>query len=117
MDNEIDIQDNSRATHLYHIAREAVNNAVKHSRGTQVRLSLEKGGLDGEPGQVHLCISDNGQGIRYEGGKARGIGMQIMEYRAKIIDARFYVESKPGGTRIHVYLDPALSGAKEEVLI
>ncbi|MCG8619261.1 MAG: PAS domain S-box protein, partial [Desulfobacterales bacterium] len=109
-DPEADVGDNTRATHLYHIAREAVNNAVKHSKASQVRvlLSLVNKGLDNE--HIRLSIRDNGQGIRRmlqgNGGRTpgNGIGLQIMEYRAKIIDARFSIDTDHRGTGIHVRL-------------
>ncbi len=117
-DKDIDFQDNSRATHLYHIAREAVNNAVKHSKGSVVGISLTVENKD-EPSELfHLCVHDNGQGINEDGtayGSSRGIGLQIMEYRAKIIDAQFYIDSGPEGTRIHVRLSRAASVIKKEM--
>ncbi len=113
-DKDIDFQDNSRATHLYHIAREAINNAVKHSKGSLVGISLtlENKGKSSE--QIHMCVHDNGQGIN-DVGSTRGIGLQIMEYRAKIIDAQFYMDSGPEGTSIHVRLSWAASVTKKEM--
>lgn len=108
-DPGIHFPDNNVATHLYHIAREAVNNGVRHSGGTQIRIVLTGG--DGE--SVCLTISDNGNGIP-EDRDGRGIGLQIMEYRAKIIGAQFFVETGPGGTQIRVSLGRAsVSGKKE----
>mgnify|MGYP001403827808 CR=1 FL=1 len=110
-DPDANVGDNTCATHLYHIAREAVNNAVKHSKASQIRVSLNlvNKGLDNA--YIHLSIRDNGQGIRRmtkEGGKTgTGIGLQIMEYRAKIIDARFSIDTDHRGTGIHVRLSPA----------
>jgi len=46
------------ATHLYRIAQEAVSNAVKHGRATEIVVSLEA--LDGG---IRLCVTDNGSGI------------------------------------------------------
>jgi PAS domain S-box-containing protein len=112
-DKDIDFQDNNRATHLYHIAREALNNAVKHSKASLVRISLTLENK-GEPSELfHLCVHDNGRGIK-DDGSTRGIGLQIMEYRAKIIDAQFYKESGPEGTRIHVRLIRSASVMKKE---
>ena len=100
IDKQIDILDNSRATHLYHIAREAVNNAVKHSKARRIGITLARVPGENDPGVIHLCISDNGRGIGRDTG--RGIGLKIMEYRAKMIDARFNIETGPKGTQIHV---------------
>lgn len=112
-DKEIDFQDNSRATHFYHIVREAINNAVKHSKASLVEISLTLENK-GEPSElIHLCVHDNGQGIN-DDGSTRGIGLQIMEYRAKIIDAQFYIDSGSNGTRIHVRLSRTATMTKKE---
>ena len=52
------IHDDAMATHLYHIAQEAVNNAIKHghARNILIRLSAENG-------WGTLLISDDGAGI------------------------------------------------------
>ena len=97
----IDFPDNNIATHLYHIAREAVNNAVRHSGGTKIRIFLGRG--TGEKTAVRLTISDNGRGIPEER-DGHGIGLQIMEYRAKMIDAQFLVDTGTWGTKIRVHL-------------
>lgn len=116
-DKDIDFQDNSRATHLYHIAREAVNNAVKHSKASLAGISLTIENK-GEPSELfHMCVHDNGEGIhdgRTAYGSTRGIGLQIMEYRAKIIDAQFHIDSGPEGTKIHVRLSRGITDMKEE---
>lgn len=105
---------NTRATHLYYIAREAVNNAVKHAGADKVniKLFLENQGRADE--QLHLVIQDNGCGIQ-SGRVGRGIGLQIMAYRAKIIDAQFEIDTGPNkGTAIHVSLTQAASPLLEE---
>lgn len=98
LDETVVFQDNSMATHLYHIAREAVNNAAKHSGADIIELSLSRGN-----GFVHLYIKDNGKGIK-DTGITRGIGLQTMAYRAKIIDARFDIKTGSHGSIIHVYI-------------
>lgn len=122
----VDVTDNTRATHLYHIAREAVNNAVKHSGAGLVWISLNLAdtGLDTE--HIHLCVRDNGSGISREktgghpaGGQPAaggGIGLQIMAYRAKMIDARFSIDTDPGGTGIHVRLSQRSGIVKQETV-
>ena len=103
-DPTIRIRDNHLATHLYHIAREAVNNAVKHARADRILVSLELEAAE-EPGrEIHLAVLDNGCGMAAEGEGRPGIGLQIMAYRARIIDAQFQVETSTQGTGIHVRL-------------
>jgi len=93
------LKDNTTATHLYYIAREAVNNAVRHSNAHKVSLTLS-----GQKESIELRVSDDGQGIPASLPKA-GIGLQIMPYRAKMIGASFNIESEPGnGTTVQVLM-------------
>ncbi|MCG8552698.1 MAG: cache domain-containing protein [Desulfobacterales bacterium] len=100
MDEGVDILDDSCAIHLYHIAREAVNNAVKHSNCDRINIDLIEDAADG---LIHLTVTDNGTGIDPDP-SGRGIGLQIMAYRAKIIEAQFNIDTGPTGTRILVIL-------------
>ncbi|MGH7997605.1 MAG: response regulator [Opitutaceae bacterium] len=77
------------AVHLFRIAQEAVNNAVKHSGASEVVLRLEETG-----GAVHLEIDDNGRGLPRE--RSRGLGLRLMVYRAGVIGAVLTLQSRPG---------------------
>jgi PAS domain S-box-containing protein len=80
------IADNSVATHLYHIAQEAVNNAIKHgrARGIILRLSIEDGfGI--------LRIIDDGKGIPDDRQSGEGMGLHIMSYRSAMIGGRLEI--------------------------
>ena len=88
------VRDNTVATHLYRIAQEAVNNAVKHSRAAAIIIQLKAG-----PNRIELTISDDGRGIAIPLPSARGMGMHIMNYRARTIGATLIIERGPkGGT-------------------
>ena len=52
------IRDIGTATHLYHIAQEAVNNAIKHGRASRSCLALGR-----ENGAGLLTVEDDGVGI------------------------------------------------------
>src|SRR5271155_4032474 len=52
------IHDDTMATHLYHIAKEAVNNAIKHGDPHSVLIRLTS-----EEGRGKLLIKDDGKGI------------------------------------------------------
>ena len=96
---DVDIDDNTVATHLYYIAHEAVNNAVKHAEAIHIDLSLSQ-----KDGYIHLRITDDGQGISPEV-HSDGIGMLIMKYRASVIGAFMEIKTESGiGTTIHVFL-------------
>jgi PAS domain S-box-containing protein len=95
---DVDIDDNTVATHLYYVAQEAVNNAVKHAEADLIDLSLYQ-----KDGYIHLNISDNGKGLG-GGLSSHGIGMLIMRYRASVIGAGMDIKSGDSGTAIHVSL-------------
>lgn len=94
------ITDATVASHFYRIAQEAVNNAVKHGRATKVAITLAAGQQ-----KIRLRIEDNGVGFSQDlrpytpQAPADGLGLHIMEYRARIIGATLDIRSNPrGGT-------------------
>ena len=98
------VTSNAVATNLYHIAQEAVNNALRHGRAGRVKITLLSMKDD-----LCLIITDNGCGME-EGLKTGGLGLSIMGYRAKNIKADLDIRSGQGkGTRVicrihHEYL-------------
>ena len=104
------IHDDAMATHLYHIAQEAVNNAIKHghARNILIRLSAENG-------WGTLLISDDGTGIPDDRSTNHGMGLHIMSYRAGMIGGRLEVrpESSPRDVcELHVPLGFSTLGGK-----
>ena len=94
------VKDNHMVTlNLYHIAGEAVRNAIRHGNADVILISM---GL--KDGQFSFCIQDNGSGIDPAPG-AKGMGLRIMNYRAKIIGGSLIVSSdKKKGTRVKLTL-------------
>jgi two-component system, LuxR family, sensor kinase FixL len=90
------IQETSTAMHLYRIAQEAANNAVKHAHASKINISLRC-----TDGRVKLAIADDGHGFATGDSKATGTGLHIMRYRAAMIGGTLNVESQPGaGTTV-----------------
>ncbi len=90
------MQDETVVIHLYRIAQEAVNNAVKHGRPGQIDISL-----DNEHGHIVMVISDNGTGMKDAGTRTNGMGLKIMNYRANMIGASLDIQSsRQQGTRV-----------------
>jgi signal transduction histidine kinase len=85
------VEDRHVESHIYRIAQEAVNNAVKHSGASEVMVRLTS-----NEGTARLEISDNGKGLPISPASNQGIGLQIMKYRASVIGAYLEVKSKPG---------------------
>jgi PAS domain S-box-containing protein len=97
---KIDIEDDNVASQLYRILREAVVNANKHARATEVTLEARR-----SEGRLIFSVRDNGVGLNTNAKPAHGLGFHIMKYRAESIGARLEVESlKKGGARVTVYL-------------
>ena len=99
INQRIRILDNSSAMHLYRIAQEALNNAVKHARASQIEISL---GIEGNRG--YLSIRDNGHGFGSSPPKSLGLGLRIMKHRCALIDAEFNIKSShTDGTEVKCY--------------
>ncbi len=81
------IHDDAMATHLYYIAREAVNNAIKHGHPEQIVIRLAAA-----QGQGALVIEDDGTGIPEIPGKGVGMGLHLMNYRARMIGASLQIQ-------------------------
>jgi signal transduction histidine kinase len=88
------VHDHLVATHLYRIAQEAINNAIRHGQAKKIRVSLEAN-------QEHLTLTvrDNGRGLPVKPRKKAGMGLPLMNYRARTIGAAMNFRSvRSGGT-------------------
>ncbi|MCX6850352.1 MAG: PAS domain S-box protein [Verrucomicrobia bacterium] len=92
VDASIAIQNNDIEAHLFRIAQEAVNNALRHGKPTEVKLSLQHVSQT----ECELRIEDDGAGLKKtKGGQHNGIGVRVMDYRANLIGARLTIKAKP----------------------
>jgi signal transduction histidine kinase len=83
--------DNVMATHLYRIAQEAINNAIKHGRSTQIRIKLAD-----TSETTTLTVQNNGLAIpKRRSPKAEGLGLRIMQYRSEMIGGSLAITSHP----------------------
>jgi two-component system NarL family sensor kinase len=80
----------SIAAEIYYITRELVNNAVKHSKASQLSITLMR-----EEQLLYLTVEDDGKGFDTTAVN-RGIGLANIETRAFKINAQFTIESYPG---------------------
>src|SRR6202045_4070952 len=81
------IHDDTVATHLYYIAQEAVNNAIKHGHASQIIIRLAANQEQGA-----LTISDNGSGIADIPANNGGMGRHLMNYRASVIGGSLEIQ-------------------------
>jgi signal transduction histidine kinase len=89
------IYDEVAGNNLYRIAQESVNNAIKHGRCKNISIRL--GAVDEE---VTLTIKDDGIGFPNDLDASAGMGLSIMNYRAKMIGASLDIRRGAGGGTI-----------------
>jgi PAS domain S-box-containing protein len=87
-DRPVHIHDVNVATHLYRIAQEAVNNAIRHGKPREILIRLFA-----KNGTGTLLISDDGSGFARKPGESPGVGLSIMDYRADMIGGSLKVQS------------------------
>lgn len=93
-DKVIDIEDRSVAEHLYYVAKEAVNNAVRHGHPHKIVVHID---VEDESRSIRLTISDDGKGISGDWHQSRGNGLRTMAYRARVVGGTFDVRRVEGG--------------------
>ncbi|MCH8024293.1 MAG: sensor histidine kinase, partial [Candidatus Marinimicrobia bacterium] len=95
-DITVPLKDHQIMTHLYRIAQEALNNAVRHSgaRAIQVKLTIQ-------PELTQLEVYDDGVGMPDGLASVTGMGLHNMKYRANAIRGSLEIGSRiTGGTGI-----------------
>lgn len=93
------VLEQSSEIHIYRIVQECISNAIKHGKATCVRI-------ESLPRQnEHLfAVTDNGSGFKNKP-RGPGMGMRVMEYRARVIGAQISVSQPPeGGCRVECRL-------------
>ena len=90
-ESPVALHDPAVATHLYRIAQEAVNNALKHAEAKRVTIGLRE-----SHDAIELKINDNGRGFPAAAQGRPGMGLQVIEYRARLIGGRLDMSSEPG---------------------
>jgi len=76
---------------LYSIAREALNNILKHSHATKVKITLQR-----KNGSIIFEIQDNGIGMEaLNASNSAGLGLKGMKERADQIGASLILQNAP----------------------
>jgi len=84
---------------LFRMAQEAVSNALKHSRATNISISLEK-----RADTLTMAIRDDGVGFDTTSQLDQGMGLRSMAERARAVGGTIEITSHPGRTSIEVTL-------------
>jgi GAF domain-containing protein/predicted hydrocarbon binding protein/anti-sigma regulatory factor (Ser/Thr protein kinase) len=83
---------------FYRIAQEAFNNIAKHANATTVIVKLNC-----QTDSVELLIQDNGIGFDHLSARKEGLGMGIMEERARNMGAQLDINSQiDAGTQLNI---------------
>ena len=87
-DPPVFVEDSQSAGHLYRIAQEAVNNALKHGRPAWIEIQLSR-----HKDTVRLRVSDDGQGFPPSRNSGASMGIDVMKHRAEIIGGTLKIDS------------------------
>ena len=88
-------------TNIFRIVQELVNNALKHSKATQILVSCSQNG-----NRFYISIEDNGVGFDISGiEENQGLGIKNIKSRIELLHGSFDCESSSGGTSYNIELD------------
>ena len=76
---------------LYRIVQEVLNNALKHSKASEISISIKP--IEGS--KISLIVIDNGVGFNNEG-LNEGLGMQNMKHRMDMAGIKGCITSEKG---------------------
>jgi signal transduction histidine kinase len=82
--------DQRNAVHIYRIAQEAINNAIKYSHATSISLMCMK-----LKSSINLIVEDNGKGfdLSTQLKKQNSFGLKTMQERARLIRGKLLINS------------------------
>ncbi|HVF70494.1 MAG TPA: PAS domain S-box protein [Chthoniobacterales bacterium] len=85
------VPDETVGLHLYRVAQEAVNNALKHSEAKNILISLDRN-------TQNICVSvqDDGKGF-VQRRRSKGLGLHMMRYRANALGGELKIERRRSG--------------------
>ncbi len=84
--------------HIYRIAQEAVSNSIRHGKATAIRIILAFSG-----GSAELRVEDDGTGFPAGASRPEGIGLHVMQYRARILGGHIdFGNREPAGAVVRL---------------
>ena len=105
----VHIHNNTLATHLYRITQEAVSNAVRHGEANAVNIILASGDA-----QIRLQVRDDGVGFDDDASDDSGMGVHIMNYRARIVGGTLEISSELGDGTVVTCTVPRTADVTDE---
>ncbi|MCE7996045.1 MAG: sensor histidine kinase [Roseivirga sp.] len=84
---------------IYRIVQELISNILKHSRGTEAVIQLNR-----NSNEINLIVQDNGTGFDVESAmQKKGIGLKNLQARVARLDAKLHFDSGKGaGTTVSI---------------
>ena len=89
--------------HVLQIVREALLNAIRHARASEIAVRVTPSVGD----RLQIEVSDNGQGFHLAEAKPGHYGLAIMQERAKSLNAQLEIgQQMHGGTQVRLCFSP-----------
>jgi signal transduction histidine kinase len=104
----VHVEDPGVALHLFRIAQEAVNNAVRHGQPTQITVSL----VENAQG-LEIVVTDNGRGFGEIAAGHSGVGLKGMRQRARLLGGDCSIHPRDGGGTVVACWVPSPSKAAD----
>ncbi|MHA3772844.1 sensor histidine kinase [Verrucomicrobiota bacterium sgz303538] len=96
VDDEPLVVDGLTGLHLYRIAQQAIDNAIRHGDAKHISIDLRRHGTD-----LLLSISDDGRGFNPAPHLPSGLGLRSMKFRAELLGGELTIASAEAtGTRV-----------------
>ena len=80
---------------LFRITQEAVANAIRHGKATEVHVRLYA-----HQDEIQVRVEDNGCGFDADACASQGLGLTIMRHRAGSVGGRLMIEASDAGTTV-----------------
>jgi signal transduction histidine kinase len=93
-------------TCVYRIVQEALQNASRHAGAKHARVTVEQG-----PDEIRVSIQDDGVG--FDPGQEKGMGILGMEERVRALGGSLQVQAQPGAGTVVSALLPLLPAVAE----
>jgi two-component system sensor histidine kinase UhpB len=90
LDGDLDDLGGDQQLVLYRVTQEALNNIARHAGATEVFVAIAR-----REGRVWLSVRDDGEGFAV-GTERRGLGLDGMAERARLVDGEFAIDAQPG---------------------
>ncbi|MDD3148353.1 MAG: PAS domain-containing protein [Candidatus Riflebacteria bacterium] len=112
--NEISVEDTDAALHLFRIAQEAIQNAIRHGGARKIRIALKINTPD-----LELIIENDGRPIdkirqatgtkpSHEAGS--GLGLKLIDYRVDLLGGSWQIANKAADAGVYLSIKAPVAG-------